>query len=111
MERRRAVHISDTQIVKWWCGHVLHLREYIREYPSHALIELDLYDTSGTNSVLHDLFQADAMDGEGKECWGKSNTKEEFEAKKAKTENTEKTEKLGKNGTRDRKREQLETEG
>jgi len=46
-------------MAKWWCGHVLHIREYVKEYPSHALIELDLYDMEGSISLLYDLLKAD----------------------------------------------------
>ena len=31
----------------------------LKEYPSHSLIELDLYGTNGTLSLLYDLFQAE----------------------------------------------------
>jgi hypothetical protein len=51
--------ITAVQMAKWWCGHVLHLREYVKEYPSHALIELDLYDMEGSEGLLYDLFRAD----------------------------------------------------
>lgn len=51
--------LTHVQMAKWWCGHVLHIREYVREYPSHAIIELDLYDSNGTTSLLYDLFQTD----------------------------------------------------
>merc|ERR1711957_981408 len=53
------ITIKDVQLAKWWCGHVLHIREYVKEYPSHSLIELDLYDTNETESLLYHLFQAD----------------------------------------------------
>lgn len=58
--RKFALMLSDVQLAKWWCGHALHIREYVKEYPSHSLIELDLYDTNGTSSLLYDLFHADA---------------------------------------------------
>ncbi len=77
--KKRLPRISNTQLAKWWCGHVLHLREYITEYPSHALIELDLYSNT-TNAVMYDLFQADAKNGvKGVQCWGKSNVNSKFE--------------------------------
>mmetsp|Transcript_18522 Transcript_18522/g.42744 ORF Transcript_18522/g.42744 Transcript_18522/m.42744 type:complete len:542 (-) Transcript_18522:382-2007(-) len=67
--------LTDLQIAKWWCGHVLHLREYVREYPSHALVELNLYDGDGTTEVLRDLLEADsdARDDQTSSCWGHSN--------------------------------------
>lgn len=55
----KMLKLTNTQVAKWWCGHVLHIREYVKEYPSHSLIELDLYDTSGTESLLYDLIQVD----------------------------------------------------
>jgi hypothetical protein len=71
-------------------------QEYVKEYPSHALIELDLYDTNGTSSLLYDLFQADAdayyesleeeevQDGfyePQQQCWGQTNTAEDKKRK------------------------------
>jgi len=85
--------LSEVQLAQWWCGHALHIREYVKEYPSHALVELDLYDTEGSTSVMYDLFQADtdayfaSLEGtnnddgserredasDEKHCWGHSN--------------------------------------
>ena len=88
--------ISNVQIAKWWCGHVLHLREYVNEYPSHALIELDLYSTESTSDVMYDLFQADATNGaaEGMRCWGKSNANDGTRFKKKKKKKLAKPENL-----------------
>ena len=55
----KKLKLTNTQVAKWWCGHVLHIREYVQEYPSHSLIELDLYDTNGTERLLYDLIQVD----------------------------------------------------
>ena len=52
------VAITNQQLARWVCGHVNHLREYVHWYPSHTLLELDLYDTIGTSRVLFDIFQA-----------------------------------------------------
>jgi len=95
----RVIPLTDTQLAKWWCGHVLHLREYVEEYPSHDLIELDLYDNDGTEALLYDLFQADRRNyGESdddadetttlphnkrKKCWEKKNTLEEMKRKRS----------------------------
>ena len=95
------IELTDLQGARWWCGHVLHMREYVREYPSHALIELDLYDSEGSAGLLHDLFEADTDahhaahpknssggDGGGDkpaQCWGHSNAN-----KKLKTETEKK---------------------
>lgn len=51
------------QLVRWWCGHVNHIRNYVKQYPSHKLIELDLYDTDETSKVLYDLFQGESYNG------------------------------------------------
>ena len=58
-ESKNLVTLTNTQVAKWWCGHVLHIREYVKEYLSHSLIELDLYNTNGTESLLYDLIQVD----------------------------------------------------
>ena len=87
----RADRLKDIQLAKWWCGHVLHLREYVREYPSHVLIELDLYNSTESESVLYDLFQTDTdafqtskrKPGDApSQCWGKSNSSEELKKQK-----------------------------
>jgi len=89
IRKPRIIKLQKVQMAKWWCGHVLHMREYVKEYPSHDLIELDLYDTNGTSSLLYDLFQADSdayhesLEDEEvenfyyephKQCWGQMNT-------------------------------------
>ena len=56
----QVINLSNSQIARWWCGHVRHIRKYVKHYTSHKLIELDLYDTKGTSKFLYDLFQADA---------------------------------------------------
>lgn len=33
----------------------------LKEYPSHSLIKLDLYDTNGSASLLYDFFQAETF--------------------------------------------------
>lgn len=61
-------------LAKFWCSHTLHMREYVKEYPSHALIELDLYDKNGTESLMFDLFQHDAKPlRHTQSCWAKAN--------------------------------------
>jgi hypothetical protein len=59
--------VSTQQLRNWWCGHVKHVREFVRQYPSHKLIELDLYDTQGSSNLMSKLFGVNAS------CWGKSN--------------------------------------
>jgi hypothetical protein len=65
--------ISRQQIRNWWCGHVKHVREFVKQYPSHTLIELDLYDTPGSSTMMSKLFGVNAS------CWGKSNVNPKLE--------------------------------
>ena len=53
----------------WWCRHINHVREFVRQYPSHDLIELDLYDSESSSYILTSLF------GGSSSCWGQSNVK------------------------------------
>jgi hypothetical protein len=57
----------DQDLRDWFCSHVRHIREFVSVYPSHALIELDLYDTQGSTRVMSSLF------GANRSCWGHSN--------------------------------------
>jgi len=85
-QRPRPIELTSLQGARWWYGHVLHIREYVREYPSHALIELDLYDSASSAELLHDLFEADAdahyeadpnaVLDKTAQCWGHSNLNE-----------------------------------
>jgi hypothetical protein len=68
---------SDENLHSWWCGHVQHIREFVKRYPSHKLIELDLYDGPGTSKVMAELF------GANQTCWGKSNTNELLERERS----------------------------
>ncbi|OEU21667.1 hypothetical protein FRACYDRAFT_165980 [Fragilariopsis cylindrus CCMP1102] len=72
----------DIQLGRWWCSHVNHIRDYVKQYPSHKLIELDLYDTKTSSEVLDDIFQKhkkhedeDSSNGNEKResCWGHAN--------------------------------------
>ena len=63
--------LTNRTLGRWWCGHVRHLRAYVRRYPSHLLVELDLYDANGTAQVLHDLVRADT--GATAACWSHAN--------------------------------------
>jgi hypothetical protein len=50
--------LTDQQIARWWCGHIKHIREYVKLYTNHTLIELDLYNTKETSNALYDIFQS-----------------------------------------------------
>jgi hypothetical protein len=66
---KQIIH-DDIHLVRWWCGHVLHMREYVQQsqnYPSHKLIEIDLYDSKTTSQVLGDIFNV------RQNCWGHCN--------------------------------------
>jgi hypothetical protein len=73
-DRDRRPKLSPRQLRRWWCGHVQHIREYVKEYPSHRLIELDLYNNEETSSILSDIFQSKPS------CWGHKNKNEDLEA-------------------------------
>jgi len=50
---RRCIRLSDSQLKDWWCGHVRHVRSFVKTYDnSHALVELDLSLSSSSSSSL-----------------------------------------------------------
>lgn len=51
----------------WWCSHVKHVREFTKRYPSHKLVEVNLYNNSETGQLLGDIFATNAS------CWGHAN--------------------------------------
>jgi hypothetical protein len=59
--------LTNQEMRNWLCGHVKHVREFVKQYPTHKLIELDLYDTKGSSEAMSSLFNTKAT------CWGKSN--------------------------------------
>jgi hypothetical protein len=67
--------VNDIQLGRWWCSHVHHIREYVKQYPTHKLIELELYDTKTSSEILYDIFQKNKQhDGnENNSCWGHAN--------------------------------------
>jgi hypothetical protein len=58
---------KNQELRNWYCGHVRHIREFVALYPSHALIELDLYDTERSARVMAKLFETNET------CWGHAN--------------------------------------
>ena len=46
----------ETSMVEFFCSHVIHLRNFVQQHPTHALIELDLYDTPTSDYVLNTIF-------------------------------------------------------
>ena len=59
---------NETELQEWLCNHVHNVRRFVQEHSSHALIELDLYDTTTSSEVMAELFGSNAS------CWGKANT-------------------------------------
>ena len=61
------------------CSHVQHIRNFVQEHPSHALIELDLYDSEGSKQILSKLFPItpsaaqNSAKSSAAECWGHVN--------------------------------------
>lgn len=55
------------EMKSWWCWHVNRVRSFVDRNPSHALIELDLYDANHTAAVLATLFKS------RRQCWGHVN--------------------------------------
>jgi hypothetical protein len=64
---------TEENLAQWWCGHVHHIREFVRHYPTHQLVEIDLYDSMGTAQVLSQLFGV----AEEASCWGNANRHED----------------------------------
>jgi hypothetical protein len=69
--------LTKQEIRNWLCGHVKHVREFVKQYPTHRLIELDLYDTEVSSKAMSSLFNTNAT------CWGISNVNENVPEKKA----------------------------
>jgi len=55
------------------CSHILHVRHFVEEFPSHALIELDLYDSNTSAMVMSELFSTVAEEKVNPTCWGHAN--------------------------------------
>ena len=58
---------TTEEMMDWWCWHVQRIRAFVKQHPSHALIELDLYQTDWNADVMAKLFGAEAS------CWGHAN--------------------------------------
>jgi hypothetical protein len=52
---------------RWWCSHIQHIRAFVKQHPSHKLIQLDLYDETGSAATMASLFHAETS------CWGHKN--------------------------------------
>ncbi|KAL3932814.1 MAG: hypothetical protein SGBAC_010679 [Bacillariaceae sp.] len=68
-------------MAEFWCSHVLHLRNFVREFPSHSLIEMTLEDTMTSAQIMYGLFPTKVNPNKTSEltselsngCWGHSN--------------------------------------
>ena len=56
-KKRTANHtdVLEHTRTQFFCSHVLHVRNFVRQHPTHNLIELDLYDEA-TPTILDRLF-------------------------------------------------------
>jgi hypothetical protein len=66
---KKGEKLTSQEIRNWLCGHVKHVREFVEQYPTHKLIELDLYDTAGSSKVMSSLFNSNET------CWMHSNAR------------------------------------
>jgi hypothetical protein len=68
----RGVGREAEDLMRWWCSHVRHVRKFVEMYPSHALIELDLYQNDTVNGqIMSQLFQ---NSHNSSSCWGHANS-------------------------------------
>ncbi|CAJ1950009.1 unnamed protein product [Cylindrotheca closterium] len=70
------------QMTEFWCSHVQHVRNFVKEYPSHTLIETSLYDNLQSAQIMYGLFPTKVDANNTSEpittelsngCWGHSN--------------------------------------
>ena len=66
----------NESMTRFFCSHVVHLRNFVALHPSHALIELDLYDGEGLLETMTKIFTASNSSEDGMpssknttECW------------------------------------------
>lgn len=64
--------VIDT-ITQFFCSHVQHIRNFVEAHPSHALIELDLYDNDHNREVMSMLFPSAPPNPHASECWRHEN--------------------------------------
>jgi hypothetical protein len=67
-----------TTMLEFWCSHITHVRNFVKDHPSHALIELDLYDSNTSSYIMSELFPKrpsapGGQHGSARSCWGQSN--------------------------------------
>ena len=64
-------------MAQFFCSHVQHIRNFVEGHPSHALIELDLYDNNHSRETLRALFPSDRLLQHTSECWSHKNPSSE----------------------------------
>jgi hypothetical protein len=63
----KGVGTTDEELKAFFCDQVTRIRNFVAANPSHALVELDLYDTTTNARTMAQLFRANES------CWGHSN--------------------------------------
>lgn len=58
---------SLEEMQQFWCGHVRRVRALVDKYPSHKLVELNLYDTQKNAEIMAQLFHSRSL------CWKQAN--------------------------------------
>uniref|UniRef100_A0A7S2YTJ5 Uncharacterized protein n=1 Tax=Entomoneis paludosa TaxID=265537 RepID=A0A7S2YTJ5_9STRA len=67
------------QLQSWVCNHIARVRQFVKDHPTHALIELNLYDTKQADYYLSRLLLGASQ---GTKCFGKANQGDKQEEKK-----------------------------
>jgi len=75
-------------MTRFFCSHIIHLRNFVETHPTHALIELDLYDTNATSRVMNLLFQPsttinNTSSDNKRNCWRHINKSNDTNIRKA----------------------------
>jgi len=64
-------------MTRFFCSHVIHLRNFVEAHPTHNLIELDLYNTNTSSQILDQLFPSSSANNKVKNnstsCWQHAN--------------------------------------
>jgi len=60
--------VGHNDLKMFWCRHVQHIRNFVKKYPTHNLIEIDLY-AKETPGLMGKLFNS------SEECWGHANSR------------------------------------
>ena len=63
----------NEMLTEFWCSHVLHVRQFIKDHPSVTLLEMDLYDPNRTSYVLSSMFPSRVNKQPKESCWGHAN--------------------------------------